>query len=174
MSDSQAEHEHRVTPLELFFDLVFVFAFTQVSTLMADDPTWGGLGNGLPVLAALWWAWVGYAWLTNAVDPDEGVVRGAMQVAIVAMYIAALAVPEAAVYLLTFAAIRIRTTRRLSRGRFVTAAVFVLLFPLVTSVPALVALALASAVWVSLHAYEFIWWREARAEARALRAPAHS
>ena len=79
-----------------------------------------------------------------------------------------------AVYLLTFAAIRIRTTRRLSRGRFVTAAVFVLLFPLVTSVPALVALALASAVWVSLHAYEFIWWREARAEARALRAPAHS
>ena len=46
-------------PLELFFDLVFVFAFTQVTTLMSDDPTWSGLGDGLLVLAALWWAWAG-------------------------------------------------------------------------------------------------------------------
>jgi low temperature requirement protein LtrA len=384
VSEPQTEREHRVTPLELFFDLVFVFAFTQVSTLMAADPSWSGLGNGMLVLAALWWAWVGYAWLTNFVDPDEGAVRGAMLVAIVAMFIAALAVPEAfgrhgvvfgvaflivrvmhvalyawagrgdrdlvaavlritpstligaglivaagfagdglkpllwltalaidylgplvggtrgwrvdpghfaerhaliliialgeafiamgvgasgmtidagviltavlglvvatsmwlayfdffsirapqllagtsgpersalardifsyfhlplvagivlvalamkttlahfgdeldtisafglcggsALFLLTFAAIRIRTSRRLSRGRSVTAVVFLLLFPLATAVPALVALALASAVWVSLHAYEFIWWREARAETRALRAPAH-
>ena len=95
MTDREQQQEHRVTPLELFFDLVFVFAFTQVTTLMSDDPTWSGLGNGALILAALWWAWVGYAWLTNAVDPDEGVVRGAMLAAIAAMFIAALAVPGA-------------------------------------------------------------------------------
>jgi low temperature requirement protein LtrA len=380
MSDQHTEHEHRVTPLELFFDLVFVFAFTQVTTLMSDDTTWGGLGDGLLILAALWWAWAGYAWLTNAVDPDEGVVRGAMLVAITAMFVAALVVPDAfgahgvlfgvaflivrlmhvalfalagrgdrdllsavlritpstvvgagliiaagfvdgalkpalwlialsvdyfgplvsgasgwrvhpghfaerhgliliialgealiaigvgvgdtrisagviltavlglvvatsmwlayfdffsiraeqmlsersgpernalardafsylhlplvigivlvalamkktlahvedpldtipalglfggsALYLLAYGAIRLRVARTLSRGRSVTAIIFVALLPVATAVPALVALALATAVWVSLHVYEFVWWREARAQTRALR-----
>ena len=74
MSEHQAEHEQRVTPLELFFDLVFVFGFTQVTTLLSDDPTWSGLGHGLLILAALWWAWAAFAWLTNTVDPDVGAV----------------------------------------------------------------------------------------------------
>jgi low temperature requirement protein LtrA len=383
VDEQYAEHEHRVTPLELFFDLVFVFAFTQVSTLMSDDPTWSGLGNGLLILAALWWAWVGYAWLTNFVDPDEGAVRGAMLVAIIAMFVAALAVPDAfggegvlfgiaflivrlmhvalfahagrgdrdllmavlriapstaigagliiaagfvegglkpvlwlvalsvdylgplvsgvsgwrvhpahfaerhaliliialgeafiamgvgashteigpgviltaalglvvatsmwlayfdffsirahqmlaersgtersalardvfsylhlplvagvvlvalamkktladvgealdvipalglfggsALYLLTYAAVRLRVARTLSRGRSVAAVAFIALLPVAVEVPALAALALATAVWVSLHAYEFIWWREARISTRALRTPA--
>ena len=89
------EREHRVTTLELFFDLVFVFALTQVTGTLADDPTWGGLGRGLLVLAAVWWAWVGYAWLTNTLDPDEGAVRIAMFVSMAAMLLVALAVPEA-------------------------------------------------------------------------------
>jgi low temperature requirement protein LtrA len=84
-----------VTPLELFFDLVFVFAFTQVTTVLADNPTWSGLGHGLLILAVLWWAWAAYAWLTNTVNPDEGAVWGAMLVAMAAMFVAALAVPEA-------------------------------------------------------------------------------
>jgi low temperature requirement protein LtrA len=87
--------EQKVTPLELFFDLVFVFAFTQVTTVLADDPTWRGLGRALLILAALWWAWAAYAWLTNTVDPDVGAVWGAMLVAMAAMFVAALAVPEA-------------------------------------------------------------------------------
>ena len=87
--------EQRVTPLELFFDLVFVFAFTQVTTILSDDPTWGGLGHGLLILAALWWAWAANAWLTNTVDPGEGAVWGAMLVAMAAMFVAALAVPDA-------------------------------------------------------------------------------
>jgi low temperature requirement protein LtrA len=95
VSEPHAEREQRVTPLELFFDLVFVFAFTQVTTVLSDDPTWGGLEHGLLILAALWWAWAAYAWLTNTANPDEGVVWGAMLVAMGAMFVAALAVPEA-------------------------------------------------------------------------------
>jgi len=95
VSEQHAEREQRVTPLELFFDLVFVFAFTQVTTVLSDDPTWGGLGHGLLILAALWWAWAAYAWLTNTVDPGEGAVWGAMLVAMAAMFVAALAVPDA-------------------------------------------------------------------------------
>ena len=94
MGELQAEHEPRVTPLELFFDLVFVFAFTQVTTVQSDNPTWSGLGHGLLILGALWWAWAAYAWLTNTVDPDVGSVWGAMLVAMAAMFVAALAVPE--------------------------------------------------------------------------------
>ena len=92
---SGSERVERVTPLELFFDLVFVFAITQVTTLLAAEPTWGGLLRGLIVLAALWWAWAAYAWLTNTLNPEEGLVRIAMFVVMAAMLIAALAVPEA-------------------------------------------------------------------------------
>ena len=67
--------EERVTPLELFFDLVFVLALTQCTALMADTPTWEGLAKGLLVLGVMWWSWVGYAWLTSVVDPEEGAVR---------------------------------------------------------------------------------------------------
>ena len=95
MSEPSIEREHPVTPLELFFDLVFVFGFTQVSTVWWDNPTWSGLGHGLLILAALWWAWAAYAWLTNTVDPEVGAVWGAMLVAMGAMFVAALAVPDA-------------------------------------------------------------------------------
>ena len=383
MSEQHAEREQRVTPLELFFDLVFVFGFTQVTVVLSDDPTWGGLGHALLILAALWWAWAAYAWLTNTVDPDEGAVWGAMLVAMAAMFVAALAVPEAfgrhgvvfgaaflivnvmhltlyalgarddrdllaailryaplalagatlifaagfvhgalrpvlwlaalavglfgpllggisgwrvqpahfverhgliviiaigesliaiglgargtelgtgvivgavlglvvvtsfwlayfdffpmraqqlltdrsgaertalardvytylhlpmvvgivlfafamkatlahvgdeldtvqavalcggpALYLFAYVGLRLRVARTLGRGRLVAAITCALLVPIAVQVPALVALALIAAVWVALHAYEIIWWRDARAEARALRAPA--
>jgi len=89
------EGEQRVTPLELFFDLVFVFALTQVTTVLSHDPNWTGLEHGLLLLVALWWAWASYAWLTNTVDPNEALVWGTVMVASGAMFIAALAVPEA-------------------------------------------------------------------------------
>jgi low temperature requirement protein LtrA len=87
--------EQRVTPLELFFDLVFVFALTQVTGLLADQPTWEGLGRGLLMLAALWWAWAAYAWLTNTIDPDENVARLTVFAVMAAMLVASLAVPNA-------------------------------------------------------------------------------
>src|ERR1051325_5460730 len=95
MSEQHIEREQRVTPLELFFDLVFVFGFTQVTTVFSDNPTWSGLEHGLLVLVALWWVWAAYAWLTNTVDPDEALVWGTIVVAMAAMFVAALAVPEA-------------------------------------------------------------------------------
>jgi low temperature requirement protein LtrA len=87
--------EARVTPLELFFDLVFVLALTQCTALMAADPTWQGLARGVLVLGVMWWSWVGYAWLTSVVDPEEGTVRLAMFGAMAAFLVVALCVPGA-------------------------------------------------------------------------------
>jgi low temperature requirement protein LtrA len=95
VSEQHGERGHAVTPLELFFDLVFVFGFTQVTTVLSNNPTWSGLGHGLLILATLWWAWAAYTWLTNMADPDVGGMWGAMLVAMGAMFVAALAVPNA-------------------------------------------------------------------------------
>src|SRR5580765_2328473 len=354
------DEEHGVTPRELFFDLVFVFAFTQVTTLLTHDPTFAGIGHAVLVLAALWWPWTGYAWLTNTVDPEEGLIGAALLVALIAMFVAALAVPHVfgddgvlfgvaflivvaihlslyalagrherdlllavlrlapwtlggatlilvagfadgartwlwvaalvctyvgaalagttgwrvfpshlaerywlvliialgeafvaigigvgkiglgevaaailgllvatsfwlayfdffsirgermladasgpdriglfafamktiighvhqeldyavafalcggcALYVLTFSAVRSRVERRfaLSRGRFAAAVAFLLVLPLATAVPAIAALGLVTVIWVALHAYELVWWRQARAESRSM------
>src|SRR6266545_183133 len=95
MTEGPVESEQRVTPLELFFDLVFVFAITQVTGFLAENSTWLGLLRGLMLLAALWWAWAAYAWLTNTLNPEEGAVRIAVFGSIAAMLIVSLAVPNA-------------------------------------------------------------------------------
>ena len=82
--------EDRVTQIELFFDLVFVFAITQVTALMADDLTARGVLRGLLVLSLLWWCWVGYAWLGNVVRADEGLGRVTMFAGMAAMFVMAL------------------------------------------------------------------------------------
>ena len=87
--------ETSVTPLELFFDLVFVLAITQCTALMADDPTAEGVAKGLLVLGMLWWSWVGYSWLTSVVNPDDLTVRVAIFGAMAGLLVASLAVPEA-------------------------------------------------------------------------------
>src|SRR6187200_2450101 len=104
--------DDRVTPLELFFDLVFVLAITQCTALMSHHPTWSGLAQGLLVLGMLWWAWVGYAWLTSVVDPEEGAVRMVMFGAMASLLIVSLCVPEAfgelaLVFALAYGAVRI-------------------------------------------------------------------
>jgi low temperature requirement protein LtrA len=86
--------EERVRPLELFFDLVFVLALTQCTALMSDNPTWEGLGQGLLVLALLWWSWVAYAWFTSVLDPEEGGVRLIVFAVMAAFLIAALCIPD--------------------------------------------------------------------------------
>jgi len=89
------EGEERVTPLELFFDLVFVFALTQVTGFLAANETGEGLLRGALLFAALWWAWEAYAWLTNTLDPEEGAVRLAVFASTGVMLIVALATPSA-------------------------------------------------------------------------------
>jgi low temperature requirement protein LtrA len=102
----------RVTPLELFFDLVFVLAITQCTALMSRELSWEGLAQGLLVLGVLWWSWVGYAWLTSVVDPEEGAVRLTIFAAIAALLVAALCVPKvfgasAGVFVGAYAIVRI-------------------------------------------------------------------
>jgi low temperature requirement protein LtrA len=87
--------EDRVMPLELFFDLVFVLAITQCTSLMSDEPTWRGLGHGVLILGLLWWSWVAYSWLTSVFDPEEGGVRIALFAAMAGFLIAAICEPEA-------------------------------------------------------------------------------
>ena len=88
--------EERVTPLELFFDLVFVFALTQVTAFLSDHLTWIGMLQGAALLVVLWAAWGGYSWLTNAV-PAEDVIPARLLIflAMAAMFVASLAVPDA-------------------------------------------------------------------------------
>ncbi len=87
--------DERVSPLELFFDLVFVLALTQCTALMADVPSAEGVAQAMLVLSALWWSWVGFAWLTSVVDPESGLVRLVVFVAMAAFLVAALCVPGA-------------------------------------------------------------------------------
>ena len=87
--------EERVTPLELFFDLVFVLSFTQVTIAMADKPNVEGFGEGILILAAVWWAWAAYGWLTNSIDPDENVNRLCIFAAMGGMLVVSLSIPQA-------------------------------------------------------------------------------
>jgi low temperature requirement protein LtrA len=93
--DHPVEARRRVSPLELFFDLVFVFAITQVTALISADPTWQGLWRGMLALGAIWWAWGAYGWLTNTIDPDARLGRLVIFTAMGAMLIVALATPDA-------------------------------------------------------------------------------
>ncbi|HEY6762208.1 MAG TPA: low temperature requirement protein A [Baekduia sp.] len=93
--DHAAEPEQRVTALELFFDLVFVFAITQVTAFIAHDATWTRLAEGLAILIAVWWAWDAYAWLGNSAATDEGLFRVTLFAALAAMALAAIAIPDA-------------------------------------------------------------------------------
>jgi low temperature requirement protein LtrA len=95
VSELALEREHRVSPIDLFFDLVLVFALAQVTTLWLDHQSWGGLDRGLLVLAVLWWVWAGYAWLTNVANTDTTAVFAALLLATAASFVAALAVPQA-------------------------------------------------------------------------------
>ena len=89
------DSDRSVKPFELFFDLVFVFAFTQVTQLLASELSWGGLGQGVLLLAALWLAWQSYVWLGTQIDLDEGAVRLAIIAVMGGMLAGALAVPGA-------------------------------------------------------------------------------
>ena len=87
--------EQRTTNLELFYDLVFVFAITQVSHLLLAHLTWEGAAEALLVLLVVWWAWNYTTWFTNELDPDSIVVRVVLIAIMLASLLMAIAIPEA-------------------------------------------------------------------------------
>jgi len=87
--------EPRVSSLELFFDLVFVFTITQLTSLLLRDPTLAGLFQMLLLFGNVWWMYGGYAWLTNAVPPREVTVRLLLLVGMGGFLLIALAIPTA-------------------------------------------------------------------------------
>ena len=95
-TDESRETDGRsVGNLELFFDLTFVFAMSQVTHLMLSDISWQGFGRGVLALLALWWAWVCYAWLTNLFEVARVVHTTLIILAMAAMLIAVIALPTA-------------------------------------------------------------------------------
>jgi low temperature requirement protein LtrA len=91
----QGTQQAVVTPLELFFDLVFVFALTQVTAYMAHELSWHGVLRGVLIVVLLWWAWTGYAWLANVVSAEQSQIKVVMLISMAAMFLMALCIPEA-------------------------------------------------------------------------------
>src|SRR5579864_433596 len=111
--DAQAtESERRTSSIELFWDLVFVFAVTQVSTFLSHHLTWSGLGRGILILALVWWAWSAFVWAANAQADDSFTLRLALLVAAAFIFVSGLALPqafgsEAMLFAVTYAVVRV-------------------------------------------------------------------
>lgn len=87
--------EQRATALELFYDLAFVFAVTQVSHLLLDNLTFEGAAQALLALLVVWWAWNYTTWVTNELDPDSIAVRALLIGVMLGTLLLAVAIPEA-------------------------------------------------------------------------------
>src|SRR3982074_2561785 len=103
--------ERRTSPVELLWDLVFVFAVTQVTALLAHDLTWAGFGRSMLVLALVWWAWSAFVWAANAQDTAAPTLRPALLLAMVLIFISGLAIPgafgdESTLFAVTYAGVR--------------------------------------------------------------------
>jgi low temperature requirement protein LtrA len=103
--------ERATTPVELLWDLVFVFAVTQVTTLLALHLSWGRLGRSMLVLALVWWAWSAFVWAANAEDAESPVLRAALLAALLPIFIVGLTIPgafgtDAVLFVFAYAAVR--------------------------------------------------------------------
>ncbi len=104
--------ERRTSPVELLWDLVFVFAVTQVSSLLYRDPTWLRFGQSMLVLALIWWAWSAFVWAANAQATASRTLRGVLLLSTLFIFITGLAVPrafggESTLFALSYAAVRL-------------------------------------------------------------------
>src|SRR5919198_3615467 len=91
----ERDFERRTGPIELLWDLVFVFAVTQVTTLLSHDLSWAGFGRSMLVLALVWWAWSAFVWAANAQDTDSQVLQLSLIGGMALIFIAGLALPQA-------------------------------------------------------------------------------
>jgi low temperature requirement protein LtrA len=94
-SATEVAQERRTAPVELLWDLVFVFAVTQVTALLAHHPSWSRFGEAMLALALVWWAWSAFVWAANAQDPDSRALRASLLAGTVLIFIAGLALPQA-------------------------------------------------------------------------------
>jgi low temperature requirement protein LtrA len=94
-SSAAQEQEVRVSTLELFFDLVFVFTITQLTAVLAGEPTGEGLGQVVLMLILIWWMYGGFLWLTNAVPPDRTPLRLLLLSGMATFFAISLAIPNA-------------------------------------------------------------------------------
>src|SRR3954447_1722146 len=111
MSSPPPGEERRTSTAELLWDLVFVFAVTQVTTLLSHDLSWGGFGRGMLALALVWWAWSAFVWAANAQDTDSPALRAILFAAMGLIFIAGLALPrafgaDATLFAVTYACVR--------------------------------------------------------------------
>jgi low temperature requirement protein LtrA len=109
--EDAARAERRTSPIELLWDLVFVFAITQVTALLSHDLTWAGFGRSMLVLALVWWAWSAFVWAANAQDTASPSLRLVLLAAMVLTFVAGLALPhayddEAIVFAVAYAVVR--------------------------------------------------------------------
>jgi len=95
LRQADPDEEQHASNLELFYDLVFVFAVTQVSHLLLADLTWRGAGRSLLVLLVVWWAWNYTTWVTNQLDPDAVPVRLLVLAIMLASLVMSIAIPAA-------------------------------------------------------------------------------
>src|SRR4051812_38247073 len=91
----RGQDEQRTTNLELFYDLVFVFAITQISHHLLEHLTWEGAGQSALLLLVVWWSWNYTTWVTNELDTESAVVRLLMIALMLASLMMAVAIPQA-------------------------------------------------------------------------------
>ena len=106
-----APDQRRTSPVELLWDLVFVFAVTQVSSLLYRDPTWLRFGESMLVLALIWWAWSAFVWAANAQATSSRTLRGVLLLSTLFIFITGLSVPrafggESTLFAVSYAAVR--------------------------------------------------------------------
>jgi low temperature requirement protein LtrA len=109
---AQVAVERHTSPVELLWDLVFVFAVTQVTTLLSGDLTWTGFGRSMLVLALVWWAWSAFVWAANAQAEDAAALRPVLLVAMVLIFVCGVAIPhafgdEATLFAAAYASVRL-------------------------------------------------------------------
>jgi low temperature requirement protein LtrA len=114
--------ERRTSPVELLWDLVFVFSVTQVTTLITNDLTWAGLGHGLIVLALVWWAWSAFVWAANAEEERSRTLHAILLAGMLLVFIAGLALPSAFSGKATLFAVCYAAVRFLHLGMYAHAA----------------------------------------------------
>jgi low temperature requirement protein LtrA len=108
----QRAEERRTSSVELFWDLVFAFAVTQVATLLSRQLTWAGFGRAMLILALVWWAWSAFVWAANAQENDSATLRLTLLVGSAFIFISGLAIPhafgsESLLFALTYVAVRL-------------------------------------------------------------------